>query len=263
MNSEIIFVLAIISPYSNCAHLKWCKNNSFVFLSLSPSLSVFNLLEILLPLYLFLSLFLSLSFPLSLFLYFCKYSLCCCWNVTSCRCCWKMYSAISLSTTFFQSLSLSQRQYACCVVLFCVYLDTCLYMSRRWDSVYISGWDVIFCEFVYCMVIQALDFFIVYPYNLTFIFLVHLWFCLLHISMILFSIFCFFLHLWLCLLHILMILYIDISCPFVIRSSTYFNILYLWIFLAHLSSSSSHATSVTRLGDLLDFGQVFKAFGNN
>ena len=25
----------------------------------------------------------------------------------------------------------------------------------------------------------------------------------------------------------------------------------------------SHAFSVTRLGDLLDFGQLFKAFGNN
>ena len=31
----------------------------------------------------------------------------------------------------------------------------------------------------------------------------------------------------------------------------------------HVSNANSVATSVTRLGDLLDFGQPFKAGGNN
>ena len=34
-------------------------------------------------------------------------------------------------------------------------------------------------------------------------------------------------------------------------------------FSLYLVCSKEVATSVTRLGDLFDFGQVFKAFGNN
>ena len=30
-----------------------------------------------------------------------------------------------------------------------------------------------------------------------------------------------------------------------------------------LSSISSHKSSVTRLGDLFDFGKIYKAYGNN
>ena len=44
-----------------------------------------------------------------------------------------------------------------------------------------------------------------------------------------------------------------------------------WIYIFHASKlftlpknvRNNEAVSVTRLGDLLDFGQVFKAFGNN
>ena len=53
----------------------------------------------------------------------------------------------------------------------------------------------------------------------------------------------------------------------------YLKITFYWNYptavLARIKSTLTHfhpiwlATSVTRLGDLLDFGQLFKAFGNN
>ena len=47
----------------------------------------------------------------------------------------------------------------------------------------------------------------------------------------------------------------------------YFNLLCLSLFLplssSDLNSPLSITNSVTRLGDLLDFGQIYKAFGNN